>query len=163
MNTSSRIAALLAASTLIAGCASAPETPRPEAELLAVHDFWVKAAADGMTAGFGRLTNTGDREARIVSASAPVAATVELHEVVADGGAMTMRPKPGGFVIAPGADAELRPGGDHFMLMDLTQALTPGTDVQIVATFDDGSTLPITAQVRDFPGADEHYAPGTHG
>jgi periplasmic copper chaperone A len=159
----SRIAALLAASTLIAGCASAPETPRSEAELVAVNDFWVKAAADGMTAAFGRLSNTGDRDVRIVSASTPTAATVELHEVVSDGGAMTMRPKTGGFVIPGGAEAELRPGGDHFMLMDLTQAVTPGTDVQLVATFEDGSTLPVTAQVRDFPGADEHYSPGTHG
>lgn len=154
------IAALLVAVTLTA-CSSAPE--QLSADAVTVADAWVKAADDGMTAAFGRLSNTGTRDARIVSATTPAAATVELHEVVADGGAMTMRPKDGGFVVPAGAGIELSPGGDHLMLMDLTGALEPGSDIEIVATFDDGSTLPITAQVRDFPGAEEHYSPSSHG
>ncbi|MDF2824307.1 MAG: hypothetical protein K0R68_1715 [Mycobacterium sp.] len=146
---------------LLAGCASAPEPATPQAQSVTVTDTWVKAAPDGMTAAFGTLTNTGDREARVVSASTPAAGMVELHEVVSTGGTMTMRPKEGGFVIPAGAQTNLEPGGDHIMLMDLNAPLIPGNDVEIVATFEDGSTLPITAQVRDFPGAGENYDP--HG
>ncbi|WP_157517084.1 copper chaperone PCu(A)C [Mycobacterium sp. MS1601] len=154
---------MMAAVPLLAACSAATEQQEPAAHAVAVGDAWVKAADHGMTAAFGVLSNGSGHDVRIVSASTPVAAMVELHEVVGDGGAMTMRQKAGGFVIPAGADVELEPGGDHFMLMDLTETLVPGTDVQIVATFDDGSTLPITAQVRDFPGADEHYVPGAHG
>jgi copper(I)-binding protein len=156
-------AVLLATAATLAGCSSTPEPATVSADAVTVADVWVKAADDGMTAGFGRLTNTGTNDARIVSATTPAATTVELHEVVSGGGAMTMRPKDGGFGIPAGADIELRPGGDHLMFMDLTGALRPGDDVEIVATFEDGSTLPITAQVRDFPGADEQYDPSSHG
>jgi copper(I)-binding protein len=156
------VATLMIGAALLVGCAS-PSEPRSEADSVTVHDTWVKAADHGMTAAFGTLTNTGGTQVRIVSASTPAAANVELHEVVSDDGAMTMRPKAGGFVIPAGGDAELRPGGDHIMLMDLTGPLDPGADVDIVVTFDDGSTLPITAQVRDFPGADENYEPHHHG
>lgn len=156
-------AVLLTSAVALAGCSPEPAQPRVTADAVTVADAWVKAADDGMTAAFGRLTNSGAHDARIVSATTAAAAMVELHEVVSDGGAMTMRPKDGGFVIPAGGAIDLIPGGDHLMLMEITGALEPGSDVEIAATFEDGSTLPITAQVRDFPGADEHYDPNSHG
>jgi copper(I)-binding protein len=47
------------------------------------------------------------------------------------------------------------------MLMDLKAPLTAGADVPVTVTFQDGSTLDVTAQVRDFAGANENYQP--HG
>jgi copper(I)-binding protein len=151
------------AAVALAGCSSAPEPAAPEADAIVVQDVWVKAADHGMTAAFGRLSNNSPRAVRIVSATTAAADRMELHEVVSRDGAMTMQPKDGGFVVPAQADIELRPGGDHLMLMDLTEPLVPGTDIDMVASFADGSTLPISAQVRDFPGADEHYEPGSHG
>lgn len=162
-NKRGRVAALVIAAATLAGCSSAPDQPAPEADAIVVQDAWVKAADHGMTAAFGRLSNTGPREVRIVSATTAAADRVELHEVVSQDGAMTMRPKDGGFVVAAQAETELTPGGDHLMLMELTEPLVPGTDIDVVVSFEDGSTLPVTAQVRDFPGADEHYEPGSHG
>lgn len=157
-----RIAWTLLVGLLLAGCSGHSE-PASDAAAVHIRDAWVKAADGGMTAAFALLTNDGDREVRITSASTPAAARVELHEVVRSGGAQTMRPKTGGFVLAAHSDTELTPGGDHLMLMDLTGPVTPGSDVEITATFGDGSTLPVTAQVREFPGADEHYDHGHHG
>ena len=150
------------AAALLAGC-SGGEEPSTDAAAVHVHDAWVKAADSGMTAAFAQLTNDADREVRITSATTPAAARVELHEVVRDGGVPTMQPKQGGIALPARADIHLVPGGDHLMLMDLTAPLAPGSDIEITATFDDGSTLPITAQVRGFPGADEHYDGGDHG
>ncbi|KUI26482.1 hypothetical protein AU195_05600 [Mycobacterium sp. IS-1496] len=147
---------------VLAGCSDAGQ-PATDAAAVHVHDAWVKAADDGMTAAFAQLTNDADREVRITSATTPAAGRVELHEVVRDRGGQTMQPKQGGIALPAGADIHLAPGGDHLMLMDLTAPLTPGSDVEITATFADGSTLPITAQVREFPGADEHYDGGHHG
>ncbi|MGE2712811.1 copper chaperone PCu(A)C [Mycolicibacterium litorale] len=151
---------VLLAVLLVAGCGSGE--PATDAAAVRVHEAWVKAAGDGMTAAFAHLTNEADREVRITSAATPVAARVELHEVVRDGGAATMQQKAGGLVLPARSTTELTPGGDHLMLMDLTGPLTPGSDIEITATLDDGSTLAITAQVREFPGADEHYG-GGHG
>lgn len=148
---------------LLAGC-SADDPPAQEAPAVSVSDAWVKAVDDGMTAAFGQLTNNSDHDARIVSATTPSAQRVELHEVVTDTtGTATMRQKEGGLVVPANGELELAPGGDHIMLMDVTSPLTPGSDVEVVATFEDGSTLTITAQVRDFAGADEDYGPGAHG
>jgi copper(I)-binding protein len=155
------VAAWTLTAVVLAGC-SGGGGPATEAAAVHVHDAWVKAADGGMTAAFAQLTNDSDREVRIAAATTPAAVRVELHEVVRDGGAQTMQPKQGGIVLPARTDTRLVPGGDHLMLMDLTAPLTPGSDIEITATFGDGSTLPITAQVREFPGADEHYGGSDH-
>jgi copper(I)-binding protein len=45
------------------------------------------------------------------------------------------------------------------MLMDLKKPLKIGSDVEVTLTFADGKTLPFTAQVRDYSGAEENYEP----
>lgn len=130
------------------------------AESVTVSDQWVKAADDGMTAVFGTFHNDGHHDARMVAATSPAAVTVELHEVVTDAtGSSTMREKSDGFQIPAGGSHELVPGGDHLMLIDVTEPLLAGNDVSVVAVFDDGSAMPFTAQVRDFAGGDESYEP----
>lgn len=151
----------VAAAMVLAGCSSSQ--PMDQAIAVGVNDAWVKATDEDMTAAFMHLTNDGGVDANLISASSPVAGRVEIHEVADDAGFKTMRPKAGGLAIPGHGDLELRPGADHLMLMDLRTELRPGTEVQIAVTFDDGSTLPITAQVREFPGADEHYGPAHHG
>ena len=146
----------LASALLLSGCAAADSGT--QAESITVHDAWVKAAGSDMTAAFARLTNAGSDEARLLSATSPASSSVEIHEVVDN----TMQTKTDGLRIPAGGEVELQPGADHLMLIDLHTPLVPGTDVEIVATFEDGSRLPITAQVRDFPGADEQYAPESH-
>jgi copper(I)-binding protein len=49
------------------------------------------------------------------------------------------------------------------MLMDLKQPLDPGADVSLTVVFEDGSSLPVIAQIRDFAGANENYTPGAAG
>ncbi|MBD0860885.1 copper chaperone PCu(A)C [Gordonia sp. zg691] len=156
------IATVLALGALV-GCSSDTDEPATSADGVRITEQWVKAAPSGMTAAFGELTNDTDQEIRVVSASSPAAGRVELHEVVAsDTGAMTMRPKDGGMAIPANGTSTLRPGGDHLMLFDLPAAITPGQEVTFELTLSDGSTTTFTAQARDFPGADEDYAPG-HG
>ncbi|MDW5614758.1 MULTISPECIES: copper chaperone PCu(A)C [Mycolicibacterium] len=156
--------AALAAVSLSACASSAPDETPSMASAVKFDDGWARAAESGMTAVFGTFVNTGDREAHIVGGESPAAARVEIHEVAPDaGGTMAMRPKEGGITVAPEGTQELVPGGDHLMLMDLTGPLQPGSDVALTVTFEDGSTLPIAAQVRDFAGGDEEYAPSAHG
>lgn len=150
----------------VAGCTSPAEehTDHTMASAMSVHDQWAAATDGDMAAVFGTLVNEGHHEARIVSGSSPAAGRVEVHEVAGDaGGPKTMRPKAGGITVAAGESHDLTPGGDHLMLMDLTGPLSPGSDITVTVQFEDGSTLPVTAQVRDFAGANEDYQPaGPH-
>lgn len=169
MNALTRSFALLSAVSLLAlmSACSKTDTAATEARdqgagVVTVSDQWVKAAPSGMTAVFGTLKNSGTKEVTVVSASSPAAGQVELHEVVGAPGSATMRPKEGGIAIPAGGSHILAPGGDHLMLMDLTGPLQPGAQVEVTLTFKDGSSLPFSAQVRDFEGANENYQPGGH-
>jgi copper(I)-binding protein len=112
-----------------------------------------------MTAVFGTLRNATDSEITVSGGSSPAAGTVELHEVVrTDSGSMQMQPKPGGFVIAAGADHTLQPGGDHIMLLGLTESLVNGTETSLTLQTSAGDVT-FTVPVRTFSGAEESYAP----
>lgn len=148
------------------GCTTAAEhDEHPMAEDVTFSDQWANSAEDGMASVFGTFTNTGHHAAHIVSGSSPAAGRVEIHEVSGDeDGNNIMRPNDGGITIPGGGTHQMTPGGDHLMLMDLTEPLYPGADVTVTVLFEDGSTLPLTAQVRDFPGGNEEYGPpaGAH-
>lgn len=129
------------------------------ATTLTLSDPWVKAAASGMTAAFGMLRNTGNADVVVTAASTRVASAVELHETVkgADG-AMTMRPKEGGFTVPAGGEVALAPGGNHLMIMGLKRPLAAGETVSLTLTLADGGTVEVEAVVKDFTGAQENYA-----
>ena len=161
------LAAVTAGALAAAGCTT-PEHGHggSMASTVTISDQWASSAESGMAAVFGTFTNTGHHDAVVVSGSSPAAGRVEVHEVVPDAsGSSVMRPKEGGLAIRADASHDLVPGGDHLMLMDLKRPLRPGSDIALTVTFEDGSTLPVTAQVRDFAGADEKYQPSNshHG
>jgi copper(I)-binding protein len=149
--------ALLGAA-LLAGCSDDADDDTA-AHSMTINDQWVKAAPQGeMTALFGELANDSYEEIQVVSASSPAAGRMEIHEVVADtSGDMVMQEKDGGFVIPASSTLPLTPGGDHLMLFDLPEPITPGQDITVELAMSDGSTMTFSAQARDFPGADESY------
>lgn len=158
-STSTPAATPTGTATGVTGGATAKATG--QAAALSVSDAWVKAADTGMTGAFMVLKNTGSADIHIVSASSDAATKMELHEtVMSTGGAMQMQEKKGGFVVKSGATLTFKPGSDHVMFMGLTRALKSGTTVTLALKLEDGSTLPITAQVRTFSAANETYVPG---
>ncbi|MBA2890643.1 copper chaperone PCu(A)C [Nonomuraea soli] len=163
------IAAAAALSLAACGTASAPaaapgasSSPRPSGPALSITDPWVKTAAKGMSAAFGTLTNTSGQDITVLSASTPVSPMVELHETVEDGGKSVMRAKDGGFVVPAGGTLELKPGGNHIMLMGLKEPVLPGAEVSFSLALAGGGTMEFTAVGKDFAGANETYQPG-HG
>ena len=164
--TRTMIAAVLTVCALLGSACTTPADhhEHPMAESVTLKNQWASSAEAGLAAVFGTFANTGHHEARIVSGTSPVAGRVEVHEVVPDAaGDKTMRPKANGVTVPAGETRELIPGGDHLVLLELKQPLQPGADVPLTVVFEDGSTLPITAQVRDFAGANEEYSPGDGG
>lgn len=159
----SRLVVVAAASLLLAGCAApAAEAPAAvESDSVTITDAWVKSADEGMSAAFGILSNHGDADVTVVSASTEASPMVELHETVMnDSGEMIMQPKEGGFVIPAGGTLALEPGGNHIMLMGLAAPIKAGDEVGFTLTFSDGSTYTFTAPAKDFSGANENYEGG---
>ncbi|MFI5915098.1 copper chaperone PCu(A)C [Dactylosporangium sp. NPDC051541] len=153
----------------LAGCSAdpatpaAPSAPAPSsspAAALTVKDPWVKTADSGMSAAYGTLLNTGDKDIVVVSATSTASPMMELHETTMVDGKMAMKPKDGGFTIPAKGSHEFKPGGDHFMLMDVKTPVKPGDQVTVTLTLKDGSTVPFTALGKDFAGGNESYQPG---
>lgn len=130
---------------------------------LTVSDAWVKANSSTMTAAFATLTNTTDQPVTIEGASTPSAGMVELHttEIDPTTGTSQMTRVDAGFTLEAGASLELAPGGDHIMLMDMGCSLLAGTSTQLTLLTSAGE-ITFEAEVRDYAGAQEEYAPGDH-
>ena len=162
------LAAAAAAALSLAGCGSTDAATGSAAsssglarDAVTIDDAWVKAAAGGMSAAFGRLSNSGPTDITIVTATSPAATVLELHETVEDeSGEMVMRAKDGGFTIPAGGELTLEPGGNHIMLMDLVDPVVAGDEVTLVLTFSDDSTYELTAPAKDYSGANENYDDG---
>lgn len=119
------------------------------APALSVRDAWVRATPAGrqMTGAFMVIDNTSSTPRALVSVTADVASPVELHEMKQDGGMMRMSPVKQIDVPARGR-VELKPGSFHLMLFGLKAPLTAGQTVNVTLVFDDGTKLPVKAEVR---------------
>ncbi len=126
---------------------------------LTIADPWVKAQDQDMTGAFGVLSNPGDADVTITSASSPSAGMMEIHEVVDKDGAMVMQPKEGGLVVPAGGTAELKPGSDHLMMMKLPAPIEAGDEVEITVVCDAGGSLTWTSVAKPFEGGAESYVP----
>ncbi len=144
---------------LVAGCTGAPTSA--EQPQLSAEGFWIRTTTDAkdatMTAAFGTVVNPGNADVRLVSADCAAAGMVQLHEMVDSGGKKMMSQAKDGLVVPAGSHLHLTPGGYHIMLMQLTQQLPVGEQVELTLHFSDGSTLGVTAPVKEFVEEEDHY------
>jgi len=101
---------------------------------LTIKHPWTRVAPPGakVAGGFVKITNTGKESDRLIGGSFALSKRVEVHEMSVTDGVMRMGEVEGGLEIAPGATVELKPGGYHLMLMDLSDS--PKLDVRIKGT-----------------------------
>ncbi len=160
-----RALALSAAAALaLAGCGSTgASTTESASTALTVEEPWAKASEGPMTAAFGIIKNESDADITIVSATTSASGHTELHEVVDQGGKMIMRPKEGGFVVPANGEHVLQPGGDHVMIMKMTEPVTAGDQVTVTMTDKDGKDYEFTALAKPYSGAEEEYKPDGGG
>lgn len=103
---------------------------------------WARATAPGanVAGGYMLIRNAGAAGDRLVSASSPAAAKVELHVHINDNGVMKMREVPAYDVPAKGS-FELKPGGAHLMFMDLKRPFKEGEKVAVKLKFEKAGEL----------------------
>lgn len=95
---------------------------------------------------FFSLTNAGDKDRKVVEARSDIAETIELHTHVMDGGVMQMREVPHYLVPAEGQH-DLKPMGDHVMLIGLNEQLSEGQIFPLTLVFEDGEEMTIDVSV----------------
>lgn len=127
-----------------------------QAEIL-IEDAWIRAVppSSKATAAFMTITNTGDREAKLVEARAEeiakdVRPMVSTHQQI-DGRQVLGMEFVESFVIAAGKSRRLEPGGDHIMLMKLRSVPSAGTRVTLTLVFDEATgrrEIEVEARVR---------------
>ena len=139
---------ILLAAALLAMLAG-PAATAQDASIRLEHP-WVRrapAVADSRTAGYVTIVNRGPTRDALLSATADVARSVELHETRSMSGMMMMEPVRK-VDVAAGARVELKPGGYHLMLIGLTRALTPGESVTLTLQFEQAGAVTVRAEVR---------------
>lgn len=153
-------AVLLAAATL-----AAPAFAQSPPEPIQVVRPWARATAPNARAGGAFMTITNRVAAdRLVSASSPVAASVEVHRTVEENGVMKMLAVPA-LDLPTGQTVTLAPGGYHIMLMGLKQQLKAGESFPMTLTFAKAPamTVTVTVEAAGAAAAGGHGAHGAHG
>lgn len=103
---------------------------------------WVRTTVAQQTTSGAFMTITSVKGGKLVSASSPIATSVEVHEMKMDGDMMTMRPVEA-LPLPAGKPVELKAGAFHMMLL--------GLKVQVKA----GDVVPIKLVVEDANGQRE--------
>lgn len=120
-----------------------------------VKDAWIRGIAPGQhaTGAFMQLASPADTT--LVAVTSPIAKVGEIHTMTMDNGVMRMRALPS-LPVPAGKAVELKPGGYHVMLLDLTGPLADGAQVPLTLTFSDASgkrsTQTVNAVVRPLAG-----------
>jgi copper(I)-binding protein len=97
--------------------------------------------------GFLSLKNTGTTPDRLLSASSPVAASIQIHEMKMEGNVMRMRELDGPLEIKPGETVTLAPGGMHLMMMGLKSPLKQGERVPLTLVFEKAGKIDVELMV----------------
>jgi len=130
--------AFLLAATLLASAAHAQVT---------VDKPWVRTTVAQQTVTGAFMTITSAQGGKLVSASSPIAASVEVHEMKMVGDVMKMRPVDA-LALPAGKPVELKAGAYHMMLMGLKAPVKFGDVVPITLVIEDASGKRQTVDVK---------------
>ena len=114
---------------------------------------YARATAVGQPTGGGfmKLINGGGND-KLLSVSAEVSKTVELHEMKMEGDVMRMR-QVDGIELQAGKTVELKPGGYHVMFIGLKAPLKAGDSFPVKLKFEKAGEVTVDVKV-EAPGAD---------
>ncbi len=115
-----------------------------------VHDPYARSGSMNAKSGaiFLELVNEGGTADRLIAASTDIAMKTELHTHIEDAnGVMKMRQIEGGIDLPAGGMHLLKRGGDHIMLMGLTEALVDGETITVTLKFEEAGDMVIEVPI----------------
>ena len=103
-------------------------------------------AGQSIGGGFLKLDNKGGDD-RLMSASATVSSSVEIHEMKMEGDVMRMR-QVDGIALPAGKTVELKPGGYHIMFIGLKVPLKAGVKFPMKLRFERAGEVEVMVNVE---------------
>ncbi|MDN6439414.1 MAG: copper chaperone PCu(A)C [Corynebacterium nuruki] len=135
------------ATTTAAGASAGTSaaTSDAAADAVTLKDGYVgaKAADKAMTAVFGDLTNTTDKDIHLTKVTGDLPGMYQYHEVVNG----VMKEMEDGLVVPAGGSVHMAPGGHHIMVMDNHDDIAAGDVLTLTLTAEDGTTYTL----KDIP------------
>ena len=125
------------------------------ATTITVEQPWSRATPPGAKVGAGYMVIKSSVADRLVGASSPAAASVELHVTEKTGDVLRMRHVKAYDIPAKGS-FELSPAGAHLMLVDLKAPLKAGTKVPMTLRFEKAGEVKIELEVRPLGSGGHH-------
>ena len=116
------------------------------AQDLTITDAYARASSPVAKSGaaFMVIHNSGDADDRLVAVRSDAAAKTELHTHMDMGeGVMQMREVEEGFAIPAGGMHALQRGGDHVMLMGLTEPMEQGDVITMTLVFETAGEMEV--------------------
>lgn len=119
---------------------------------------WASVTPGGVdvSAGYIDVANTGATADRLLSASSPRAARVELHEMAMDGAVMQMRAMTA-VDLPVGATVSFAPGGNHLMFEGVTAPFAEGEVIPVTLHFEHAGDISVDLPVRRQPAHGEGH------
>ena len=108
-----------------------------------------------MSAAFMTLTNNADTDLAVIGAESSVAKAVELHNNTMIDGKMRMR-QVNQIDLPANQTTELKPGGQHVMLIGLNRALVEGETIDLKLNFSDGSSESMEIPIQQIKPMMQH-------
>ncbi|MGV3577477.1 copper chaperone PCu(A)C [Brevundimonas sp.] len=146
MTRSLALAAALSALALSA-CGQSGSSGTAGAGPVAVADAICRPTPNGRQMTGCYLTLTAPQADTLVSVASPVAALAQVHEMRMESNMMMMRELEQGLPLPAGQAVALEPGGNHIMLMGVSEPLRAGDTVPLTLTFANAAPVEITATV----------------
>lgn len=93
------------------------------------------------------LTLTAGADDRLMAVASPLAGRAQVHESKIESNMMMMHELKDGLPLPAGQPVELKPGGNHIMLLAVTEPLKAGDTVPLTLTFASAAPVEVTATV----------------
>lgn len=152
---------LSAAALTLAACGQPAEKSAEAAKdaavapgVVQVADAWCRPTPNGAKAGGCYLTLTAGSDDRLVSVSTALAQSAEVHEMKMENGVMSMAHLADGLPLPAATPVELKPGGNHIMLMGLRDPLVDGGVASFTLTFEKAGPIGVHAAIKQPPVVD---------
>lgn len=148
-----------AASDTSSANASTDPSDQAEAGALVLKDGYVgaKDTSKSMTAVFGDLTNTTDKDIHLTRVTGTMPGVYQYHEVVNG----VMRETEDGLIVPANGSVHMAPGGHHIMIMENNENIAAGDALTLTLTDEEGKTYELTdIGVRVQQSGHEDYGSG---
>jgi copper(I)-binding protein len=152
---------ILMAGATLAACSSAEDkAPAGEAAApaIVVTDVLCRPTPNGRQVTGCYMTLTAAADDTLVSVESPAAALGQIHETRMESNMMMMRELEAGLALPADEAVQLKPGGNHVMLMGVREPLRAGQTVPLTLTFATAAPVEIVASVGQPPASDDEHA-----